>query len=79
MQYVEYTNWCNPLRIRADTLQGHYLPTLGAEIVQQNILHPHQPQVPLKSLMIGNGYVSPLDTAFGLTSRINPISSKSVS
>jgi hypothetical protein len=33
--------------------------------VSQNILHPKQPQVALKSLAIGNGYVSPLDTAFG--------------
>lgn len=33
--------------------------------MSQNILHPKQPQVHLKSLAIGNGYVSPLDTAFG--------------
>lgn len=45
--------------------QGHYLPSLGAQIIRQNLLHPKQPQVPLKSLMIGNGYVSPLDTAYG--------------
>ncbi|KAG0651553.1 Carboxypeptidase Y [Hyphodiscus hymeniophilus] len=45
--------------------KGHYLPALGAQIVSQNILHPKQAQVPLKSLAIGNGYVSPLDTSFG--------------
>lgn len=33
--------------------------------MSQNTLHPKQPQVLLKSLAIGNGYVSPLDTAFG--------------
>jgi cathepsin A (carboxypeptidase C) len=33
--------------------------------LSQTILHPHQPQVPLKSVAIGNGYVSPLDTAYG--------------
>jgi cathepsin A (carboxypeptidase C) len=49
----------------ADQIQGHYLPALGAEIVSQNILHPKQPKVPLKSVAIGNGYVSPLDTGFG--------------
>ena len=46
-------------------MQGHYLPALGAQIVTQNILHPKQPRVPLKSVAIGNGYVSPLDTTFG--------------
>jgi cathepsin A (carboxypeptidase C) len=38
---------------------------LGAQIVGQNLLYPHQPQVPLKSVAIGNGFVSPLDTAYG--------------
>ncbi|RDW81858.1 carboxypeptidase-4 [Coleophoma cylindrospora] len=54
-----------PLVITGESYAGHYLPTLGAEIVRQNKLHPKQAQVPLKSLAIGNGYVSPLDTAFG--------------
>ena len=45
--------------------QGHYLPALGAQILSQNTLHPSQPQVYLKSLAIGNGYVSPRDTAYG--------------
>ena len=54
-----------PLVITGESYGGHYLPTLGAEIVRQNALHPNQPQVALKSLAIGNGYVSPLDTAYG--------------
>ncbi|TVY56314.1 Carboxypeptidase Y-like protein [Lachnellula cervina] len=54
-----------PLVITGESYAGHYLPALGAQIVSQNALHPKQPQVPLKSLAIGNGYVSPLDTAYG--------------
>ncbi|TVY43021.1 Carboxypeptidase Y-like protein [Lachnellula subtilissima] len=54
-----------PLVITGESYAGHYLPALGAQIVTQNALHPKQPQVPLKSLAIGNGYVSPLDTSFG--------------
>jgi cathepsin A (carboxypeptidase C) len=46
-------------------LQGHYVPTLGAQIVSQNQLYPKRPQVNLKSIFVGNAYVSPLDTAFG--------------
>jgi cathepsin A (carboxypeptidase C) len=45
--------------------QGHYVPTLGAQIVSQNQLYPKRPQVNLQSIFVGNGYVSPLDTAFG--------------
>lgn len=44
--------------------QGHYIPALSAEILRQNQDHG-KPTVPLKSILIGNGYVSPLDTAYG--------------
>lgn len=47
------------------TPQGHYIPYLGTQIVQQNKLYPHEPQVPLKSCLIGNGYMSPMDTIYG--------------
>jgi cathepsin A (carboxypeptidase C) len=33
--------------------------------LSQNKLHPHQPQVNLKSILVGNGWFSPLDTIFG--------------
>jgi len=46
-------------------IQGHYIPILGAQIVSQNTLYPKRPQVHLQSILVGNGYVSPLDTAFG--------------
>ncbi|KAF4631889.1 hypothetical protein G7Y89_g6241 [Cudoniella acicularis] len=59
--FPEHENGPNPI----NAFQGHYLPALGVQIISQNALHPKQPQVPLKSLAIGNGYVSPLDTAFG--------------
>jgi cathepsin A (carboxypeptidase C) len=46
-------------------IQGHYVPALGAQIVSQNALYPRRPHINLKSIFVGNGYVSPLDTAFG--------------
>ncbi|ORY16899.1 Alpha/Beta hydrolase protein [Clohesyomyces aquaticus] len=51
--------------ITGESYAGHYVPTLGAQIVSQNILYPKRPQVNLESIFVGNGYVSPLDTAFG--------------
>src|ERR1700761_6969776 len=45
--------------------QGHYVPILGAQIVSQNGLYPSRTQINLKSILVGNGYFSPLDTAFG--------------
>jgi cathepsin A (carboxypeptidase C) len=41
------------------------VPFLGAQIVSQNILYPNRVQINLKSILVGNGYFSPLDTAFG--------------
>ncbi len=41
------------------------MPTLGAEIVEQNSVHHSRPKINLKSLMIGNGFVSPLDVTYG--------------
>jgi cathepsin A (carboxypeptidase C) len=55
----------DPMIHVADVLQGHYVPTLGAQIVSQNLLYPKRPQVNLQSIFVGNAYVSPLDTAFG--------------
>ncbi|KAH5700425.1 carboxypeptidase [Parastagonospora nodorum] len=51
--------------ITGESYAGHYVPTLGAQIVSQNLLYPKRPQVNLQSIFVGNGYVSPLDTAFG--------------
>ncbi|KAF2709095.1 carboxypeptidase Y precursor [Pleomassaria siparia CBS 279.74] len=51
--------------ITGESYAGHYVPALGAQIVSQNILYPKRPQVNLASVLIGNGYVSPLHTAFG--------------
>lgn len=51
--------------ITGESYAGHYVPTLGAQIVTQNILYPQRPQVNLKSVFVGNGYVSPLHTSFG--------------
>lgn len=51
--------------ISADELKGHYIPTLSAEIIRQNYLQSDSPAIPLNSILIGNGYVSPLDTTYG--------------
>lgn len=54
-----------PLHISGESYGGHYLPTLGSQIVSQNQLYPARPTVNLTSVLIGNGFVSPLDTAYG--------------
>ncbi|KAG4261221.1 hypothetical protein FPRO03_11772 [Fusarium proliferatum] len=54
-----------PFHISGESYGGHYIPVLGATIVAQNSLYPKRPQVKLESVLIGNGYVSPLDTHFG--------------
>ncbi|KAF1919988.1 Alpha/Beta hydrolase protein [Ampelomyces quisqualis] len=51
--------------ITGESYAGHYVPALGAQIVSQNQLYPKRTQVNLQSIFVGNGYVSPLDTAFG--------------
>lgn len=51
--------------ITGESYAGHYVPALGAQIVLQNTLYPSRPQINLTSIFVGNGYVSPLDTAFG--------------
>ncbi|KAF2866359.1 Alpha/Beta hydrolase protein [Massariosphaeria phaeospora] len=51
--------------ITGESYAGHYVPALGAQIVSQNLLYPKRPQVNLESIFVGNGFVSPLDTAFG--------------
>ncbi len=38
---------------------------LGAEILIKNSMYPTQTQVRLKSILVGNGYFSPLYTAYG--------------
>ena len=55
----------NVPRAQADYHQGHYVPTLGAQIVSQNLLYPKRPQINLKSTFTGNAYVSPKDITFG--------------
>ncbi|KAF2844563.1 alpha/beta-hydrolase [Plenodomus tracheiphilus IPT5] len=51
--------------ITGESYAGHYVPTLGAQIVSQNLLYPGRPQINLQSTFTGNAYISPLDTAFG--------------
>ncbi|KAI2483168.1 Carboxypeptidase [Pyrenophora tritici-repentis] len=51
--------------ITGESYAGHYVPTLGAEIVSKNLMYPKRPKVNLKSTFTGNAFVSPKDTTFG--------------
>ncbi|KAL5385770.1 hypothetical protein DPSP01_004552 [Paraphaeosphaeria sporulosa] len=51
--------------ITGESYGGHYCPALAAQVVSQNILYPKRQQVNLRSIFVGNAYVSPVDTAFG--------------
>lgn len=53
------------LHITGESYGGHYVPALGAQIVSQNLLYPKRPQINLRSIFVGNAYVSPRDTAWG--------------
>ena len=55
-----------PFHISGESYGGRYAPTLAAEIVRYNNLRiGPQFKIPLASVMIGNGFVSPLDTLYG--------------
>ncbi|KAK2054456.1 alpha/beta-hydrolase [Colletotrichum caudatum] len=55
-----------PFHIVGESYGGHYIPTLAAEIVRYNTGSPAPDfKVPLASVLIGNGYVSPADTTWG--------------
>ncbi|KAE8152319.1 Alpha/Beta hydrolase protein [Aspergillus avenaceus] len=53
------------VHLSGESFAGHYIPYLGAQIVTQNTLYPNEPQVNLKSCLVGNGYMSPKDIYFG--------------
>ncbi|KZF18844.1 alpha/beta-hydrolase [Xylona heveae TC161] len=53
------------IHLSGESYAGKYIPYLGAQIVQQNKLYPSEPQVRLKSCLVGNGFMSPKDSAFG--------------
>ncbi|KAJ5610852.1 carboxypeptidase Y [Penicillium lagena] len=54
-----------PFHLSGESFAGKYVPYLGSQIVRQNKRYPNQPQVPLQSCLVGNGYMSPKDSAFG--------------
>lgn len=55
-----------PFHISGESYAGHYVPTVAAEIVRYNNqrLAPYF-IIPLKTIMIGDGFVSPMDTTWG--------------
>ena len=57
-----------PLHISGESYGGHYVPTVAAEIVRANAIETRYGGdiiIPLRSVFIGNGFVSPLDITFG--------------
>ncbi|KAJ5275762.1 hypothetical protein N7524_001915 [Penicillium chrysogenum] len=51
--------------LSGESYAGKYIPYLGAEIVTRNQLYPSEPQINLKSCLIGNGFMSSKDITFG--------------
>ncbi|KAJ5104368.1 alpha/beta-hydrolase [Penicillium alfredii] len=54
-----------PVHLSGESFAGKYIPYLGTQIVLQNKLYPNQPQIQLKSCLVGNGFMSPKDSYFG--------------
>lgn len=50
--------------IAGSSYAGHFIPPLSSEIIDNNISNPDK-KIRLKSIAIGNGYVSPRDTISG--------------
>ncbi|CAG8269428.1 unnamed protein product [Penicillium nalgiovense] len=51
--------------LSGESYAGKYIPYLGAEIVTRNQQYPSEPQINLKSCLIGNGFMSSKDITFG--------------
>ncbi|KAJ9145097.1 Carboxypeptidase [Pleurostoma richardsiae] len=57
-----------PFHISGESYGGHYVPTVAAEIVRYNAIEEHLGGdflIQLESVLIGDGFVSPLDTTYG--------------
>ncbi|KAL2842728.1 Alpha/Beta hydrolase protein [Aspergillus pseudoustus] len=54
-----------PVYLASESYAGRYIPYLCAQIIKQNKLYPDGPQVRLESCLVGNGFMSPMDTTFG--------------
>lgn len=55
-----------PFHISGESYGGHYVPTVAAEIIRHNTgrIAPDF-KIPLKTIMLGDGFVSPLDVTWG--------------
>ncbi|KAI1077701.1 Alpha/Beta hydrolase protein [Whalleya microplaca] len=55
-----------PFHISGESYGGHYVPTVAAEIIRYNTLRIGPDfKIPLTSIMMGDGFVSPLDSLYG--------------
>ncbi|KAJ5096593.1 carboxypeptidase Y [Penicillium angulare] len=55
----------HPFHLSGESYAGKYVPALGTQIVKHNKLYPNEPQIQLRSCLVGNGYHSPKNSAFG--------------
>ncbi|KNG87294.1 hypothetical protein ANOM_004946 [Aspergillus nomiae NRRL 13137] len=55
----------SPVHLSGESYAGKYIPYLGAQILKQNQRYPTEPQVHLQSCLVGNGFMSPMDSMYG--------------
>ncbi|KAJ5774696.1 hypothetical protein N7457_009592 [Penicillium paradoxum] len=55
----------SPVHLSGESYAGQYIPYLGAQILTHNEQYPSEPQINLKSCLVGNGFMSPKDVVFG--------------
>lgn len=49
-----------PLHVAGESFGGHWIPALGAAILELNEQKPHSQALPLRSIMVGNGWTNPV-------------------
>ncbi|RDK40928.1 alpha/beta-hydrolase [Aspergillus phoenicis ATCC 13157] len=54
-----------PVHLSGESYAGRYIPYLATQILEQNELYKDSPRIPLKSCLVGNGFMSPKDATFG--------------
>lgn len=54
-----------PLHISTESYGGHYVPPLANQIVENNAFFGKPGHLDLRSILIGNGFISPFDILFG--------------
>ncbi|KAB8255071.1 alpha/beta-hydrolase [Aspergillus pseudonomiae] len=55
----------SPVHLSGESYAGKYIPYLGSQILKQNQRYPTEPQIHLQSCLVGNGFMSPMDSMYG--------------